>query len=131
MTSFPRPWAWVVGLLVGLGGGCLDEIPAEVDTWPVHVAHVRDVQRFAGRSELIALSGRVEAQGGTRALLTDGTGMLWVDVGAPLPDLGAGPLSIRAFVERRRDTLRVRAVEWTYDPRLAPASTSSDRRAAD
>lgn len=133
MPRGTRWWAWVLCGLCCVGGGCAREIPPEVDDWPLEIVDASEVHRLADQPLQISLTGRVEAQAGSRVLLSDGTAHVWVELAASLPPLGAGPLGLRAIVERRRDTasgrdtVRVRALEWWYDPSLddsAPRRTS-------
>ncbi|MEL6611099.1 MAG: hypothetical protein AAFQ53_03315, partial [Bacteroidota bacterium] len=75
------------------------------------VASIAEVPAFAERSTLVSLTGRVEAQADLHVLLSDGTGQVWVEATAAMPDVGVGPVGIRAVVQRRRDSVRVRALE--------------------
>ena len=119
-----KPLAYALGAVVCLYTGCIDELPPDVDEWPVTITSVAEVPEFAERSTLVSLTGRVEAQGDLHVLLSDGTGQVWVEVTAAMPDVGVGPVGVRAVVQRRRDSVRVRALEWAHDASEADAAPS-------
>ncbi|MEL6772560.1 MAG: hypothetical protein AAFP18_15965 [Bacteroidota bacterium] len=94
------------------------------------VASIAEVPAFAERPALVSLTGRVEAQVDLHVLLSDGTGQVWVEATTAMPDIGVGPVGVRAVVQRRRDSVRVRALEWVYDASdLDPFSFRGDTTA--